>query len=222
MPGGGSRGCRLLHVGDSEVGHEEEEQGVGRNVKVEIDEAMNEKTTTADQTGELQSAGERMIELAGALQGSQEQNTQEPRATEPAKNARVREGFEIVIVRVVYDFSVEKGFVGRKDDLERAKTRADDGMIQENVPGVAPHGGALSRSGFERLQSGKPLEDLADTQPRDDQQRRKHDTGSRQQLLAGGTAENDDEGKDEKFRAETDDASAGRGKEEGRHGENGK
>jgi hypothetical protein len=35
------------------MGHKEEEQGVGRNVEIEIDETVDEKSAAGDQTGEL-------------------------------------------------------------------------------------------------------------------------------------------------------------------------
>jgi hypothetical protein len=49
------------------MSHKEEEQGVGRYVEIEVDEAVDEEAATGDQTGELQCAGERMIELSGTV-----------------------------------------------------------------------------------------------------------------------------------------------------------
>jgi hypothetical protein len=34
------------------VGHEEEKEGIGRNVEIEIDKAVDEKTRASRQTGE--------------------------------------------------------------------------------------------------------------------------------------------------------------------------
>lgn len=73
--------CDLLYFYSREVSHEKEKQGVGRDVEIEIDETMDEKTTGSHQTRELQGAGEGMTALAQSHEGLAQQNAQKPDTT---------------------------------------------------------------------------------------------------------------------------------------------
>ena len=42
---------------------QEEEQGIGRDVKVKIDQTVYQKGTTAEEPGEVQRGGERLVAL---------------------------------------------------------------------------------------------------------------------------------------------------------------
>src|ERR1700680_1573279 len=59
------RGCRgppnLLDFRGGEVSHQEKQQCVRRDMQVEIDETVDEKTRASHQTGELQGSSERII-----------------------------------------------------------------------------------------------------------------------------------------------------------------
>ena len=58
----------LLNFCGGEVRHEKKQQGIRRNVEIEIDEAMHEKTAAGYETGELQGPGKGIVELAQAHQ----------------------------------------------------------------------------------------------------------------------------------------------------------
>ena len=57
----------LLSFCGCEVRHEKKQEGVRRNVEIEIDEAMHKKSTAGHKTGELQGSGKGIVELAQAL-----------------------------------------------------------------------------------------------------------------------------------------------------------
>jgi hypothetical protein len=61
LPRGRCELRRLLNLCSSQVSHEKKQQGIHRNVQVEIDKAMHEKAAAGYQTGELQSPGKKLL-----------------------------------------------------------------------------------------------------------------------------------------------------------------
>jgi len=57
-----------LNFCGGKVRHEKKQEGVGRNVQIEIDQAMHKKPAAGHETGELQGRGKGIVELAQALQ----------------------------------------------------------------------------------------------------------------------------------------------------------
>jgi hypothetical protein len=106
------------------VSHQEKQESVGGDVEVEIDKTVNQKAAASCHAGELQRGGKRGIELAKPFYGLPEQNTQKPSATEPPEYARFGQGLEVVVVGMVDDSPVVKGFVRRINNLQGAKTRS--------------------------------------------------------------------------------------------------
>ena len=95
-----------LNLRGCQVSHKQEQERVRGHVKVEIDQAMHEEAGASHQTGELQGPGKGVAELAHSLQRFAEQNTEEPRTTEPSENAGFGESLEVVVVRVIDDLPI--------------------------------------------------------------------------------------------------------------------
>src|SRR5580698_10791675 len=105
---------------------------------------MSEKTETRYQTGELNGRNKSTLGLRQLPKRIEEQDTQKPYATQPSSNARFRKAFQVIVVRVIDNFSVIKRLISREDGLKGAKTSAGQGMVEENSPSVSPHGGAFT------------------------------------------------------------------------------
>src|ERR1700730_383639 len=67
-PTGGCGLAGLLDFRVGQVSHQEKQQCVRRDMQVEIDEAVDEKTRASHETRELQGSSERIIELPETLQ----------------------------------------------------------------------------------------------------------------------------------------------------------
>jgi len=53
----------LLNFCGGQMSHKKKQDGVGGDVQIEIDEAMNEEAGAGNQAGDLQSSGKRIVEL---------------------------------------------------------------------------------------------------------------------------------------------------------------
>ena len=142
---------RLLNVCGGQMSHEKKQQGICRNVQIEIDEAMHEEAAASDKTGELQGPGKRIVELAQALHGLGQQDADKPDAAKATGYARLCETLEIVVVCVIDCFPVVERFIRRKNRLEGAKSCPQKRMIEKDPPSVGAHGGTLACSHLENL-----------------------------------------------------------------------
>src|SRR6266849_4793819 len=161
----GSLQSRTENVGSGEISHEEEEQGVARDVKIEIDQTVHEEAGASDESRKMESGGERLVLQEQATEGTKEQNTEKPGAARGASDSGFRQSFEVIVVGVIDNFCVVLGFVGGENGLQGAKTGTGPGMFAEDSPSVQAHGGAFAGGYFEGLHGGKALEDLPDAQP---------------------------------------------------------
>src|SRR5580658_8634746 len=123
---------------------------------------------------------------------------------------------------VIDDFSVVKRFVCWEDQLEGTETSSDPGMVQENVPGVGSHGGALSAGDFERLEGRKALDELLYTQPRHHEKSKQEHGTPGKQMLSDGAAENQPENQDTDFHRETHKTASRGGEKQSADGHYGK
>src|ERR1700694_5965143 len=99
-------GSQRLYLGGSQVGHKKKQERIRRDVQVEIDQAMHEEAAASHQPGELQGPGKGVVELTKSFYGIAEQGAEKPGPAEPSENAGFSESLEVVVVRVVDDFSV--------------------------------------------------------------------------------------------------------------------
>ena len=132
-----------------QVSHEKKQHGIHRNMQIEIDETVHEKTDASQETGELQSPGKRIVQPSHALHRLSEQDSDEPGAAYAAGNARFCKSFQIIVVGVVDYSPVIECFIGWKNDLNGAEPCSPKGVIQKDPPSVPSHGGTLSPSHFE-------------------------------------------------------------------------
>src|ERR1700687_5927143 len=202
-------GSQRLYLGGGQVGHKKKQQRVRRDVQVEIDQAMHEEAVASHQPGELQGPGKRIVELMQSFQGLAKQDAEKPGTAEPSENAGFGEGLEVVVVRVVDDFSIVERFVTRINDLQSAKPRSDEGMMEEDLPGVPAHGGSLSGGGFEGLERRKTLQDLFDTEPGDHKKRQEQHSSAGKQLLPHRAPLNEHQRQYGQLNTETHNASPG-------------
>ena len=113
----------------------------------------------------MQGRGERLVAVQQLPQGDEEKNAEESGAAQSAGDAGFRQGFQVVVVRVIDDFPVVVGFVGGKNGLQGTQAGAGPGMVEENAPGVPPHGGTLAGGHFERLKRREAIENLLHSKP---------------------------------------------------------
>ena len=116
--------------------------------------------------------------------------------------------FEVVVVRVVDDFSVVLRLVGGKDGLQRAEAGAGVFVVEKDAPGVLAHRGALAGGDFETLERGEAVENLFDAEPGDEEEGEEEDEAAGEDVAATGAAEQRDQEEEAEFDAEADDASA--------------
>jgi len=83
----------LLDFRGGQVSHQEKQQCVRRDMQVEIDEAVDEKTRASQETGELQGSSERMIELPETLQRLDQEDAEKPGATDATEETRLGQDF---------------------------------------------------------------------------------------------------------------------------------
>ena len=185
------RGLGLRDVRGGQMSHKEEKKSVRGNVEIEVHKAVNEQARATHEAGQLQRSSEGLAKVAPFAQRLDQQNGQKPERSDSTQNSGLGEGFQIVVVGVIDDSSIVKGFVGRENDLKSAEAGAEDGVIQEDFEGVTAHRSAFSGGGFERLQGGESLEDLANSEPGNHEQSGKQDTESSKQLLSNHATEQD-------------------------------
>ena len=67
-------------------------------MEVEIDQAVYQKGTTAEEAGEVKRGGEGLVSLEDLAQGDEKQGSQEPKAADSAGDAGFGEHFEVIVV----------------------------------------------------------------------------------------------------------------------------
>src|SRR6266436_10036596 len=100
------RGNRTENVGSGEICHQKKEQGVARDVEIEIDKTMHEKAGAGDQTRKMESGGEGLVLQKQAPERMKEQCTEKPGAARAADNSGFGQSLEVVVVRVIDDLCV--------------------------------------------------------------------------------------------------------------------
>src|SRR5277367_3071276 len=98
-------------------------------MKVEIDEAVYQKATSAQKAREVEGSGEGFVDLQQLAQGNEKKRAEEPGAANAAGDSGFGEHFEVVVMRVVDDFSVVLRLVGGEDGLQRAEAGAGVAMV---------------------------------------------------------------------------------------------
>ena len=80
------------------MGGQEEEEGVGRYMEVEIDQTVYQKGTTAEQSGEVERGGEGLVSLENLAQRDEKKRAEEPGTANPAGNSRFGKHFEVIVM----------------------------------------------------------------------------------------------------------------------------
>ena len=204
-----------MNFGRCQVRHKEKKPEISRDVEVEVDQRMHEQSSTSHDSRKLQGSHKGKVILAEAREGFEQQSREKPGTTGTAQDACFGKGLQVVVVGVIDDFSVIESFVGRIHDLQRAESRACQRMVQENVPGASAHGGALAFSHFQRLERGEALQNLANAEPCNHQQRREQNRGHAQEMLSQAAATKKQIGEKRKLHTKAHDAAA-RSREEER------
>jgi hypothetical protein len=83
----------LLDFRGGQVSHQEKQQCVRRDMQVEIDETVDEKTRASHETGELQGSSERTIELPETLQRLDQEDAEKPGATDATEETCLGQDF---------------------------------------------------------------------------------------------------------------------------------
>jgi hypothetical protein len=99
------------------VSGQQEEQGIGRDMEVKIDQAVYQKGTTAEEPGEVQRGGERLVSLKNLAQRDEKKRAEEPGEAKSAGDAGFGEKFEVIIMCMVNYFAIVLGLLCGKDGL---------------------------------------------------------------------------------------------------------
>ena len=116
-------------------------------------------------------------------------------------------------MRMIDGLSVIKSFIERIDGLERAKTRAENWMVQKDAPSSMAHGGALVFVNFERLQAAETRQNLIYAEPGNERDGGNEDYAAGEKMPRTGALQKNNRNQEKKFDAKTDDSSARSGKE---------
>jgi hypothetical protein len=133
------------------VGCEKEEQSVSGNVEIEVNKAMDEKTETANKSGQLEGDHKSRRRLEQTPPGLKQPNAEERCTKEAAKNPSLGKSLQIVVVGMIDDLAVVESLIPRIDCLESSQTSAQDRMVQKNVPTAVPHGESFAVGDFQGL-----------------------------------------------------------------------
>src|SRR5260370_41313006 len=90
---------RTENVGRGEISHEEKEQGVARDMKIEIDQTVHEKAGASDESRKMESGGEGRVLQEQATEGTKEQNSEKPGAARGGSAYSIRQSFEVIVGR---------------------------------------------------------------------------------------------------------------------------
>lgn len=162
-------------------------------MEVEIDQAVYQKATTAEESGEVERCGEGFVSLEELAKRDEEQSAEEPGAADAAGDSGFRELLEVVVVRVIDDFSIVLRFVGRENGLQRAESCAGVFVVEENAPGVLTHRGALAGGDFEILERGEAVENLFDAEPGNEEESEEEDKSTGEDVATAGAAQQRDQ-----------------------------
>src|SRR5690349_12220098 len=106
-----------MNVARREIcGHEKQER-ISRNMQIEIDQAVCEEAATSYKTGGMQCGREGAIGLKQLAEKMIEKQSEKPGAAHASDYSRFSQGFQIIVVRMIDDFSVIQSFIGRINDL---------------------------------------------------------------------------------------------------------
>ncbi len=75
-------------------------------MQVKVHQAMRQESDTCHQAGKMNRGGKGAVPWWQAANRLEEQDSQEPGATESPWDSRLRQPFQIIIMRVVYNFAV--------------------------------------------------------------------------------------------------------------------
>src|SRR2546423_6385568 len=99
---------------------QKEQQRVPRNVQIEINKAMRQKAATRDKPRKLQSCQKGSFRFKQLPQRVIEQQREKPGTAQAASNSGFSQGLEVIVMRVINDFSVIQRFIRRIDNLQAA------------------------------------------------------------------------------------------------------
>jgi len=117
-------GCAELISEVARSANEKEQECVGGNMKIEVDERVNQESAARGESGQAESDRKRKaLLLQGSKRGKNEQ-CDKPGAAQASQNSGFGKRFEIVIVRMVDDFSVIESFIRGINELNGAEARA--------------------------------------------------------------------------------------------------
>src|SRR5947209_5785288 len=134
-----SRLVRLLDatVDGGERGEDEKHQRVRSRVEREVEEAVDERSRTTGERAECDAASDFVVRLH-SLERRAEEHDDEGEADQAADDPGVREYLQIVVVRLLKPESSARRVVARIDCAERAKARAEQGMVFDDLDRALP------------------------------------------------------------------------------------
>ena len=103
-----------------QASHHEKEQGISRNVQIEIDKAVNQKRSAGGESGEMQGGSEWLIGLQKLSQRYEKERAEEPGAQQTASETGFSERLDIIVVGMIDDLGVVQGFIRGINDLQRS------------------------------------------------------------------------------------------------------
>src|SRR5580704_7151757 len=120
----------------SDRGKNKKQQGVGGDVQVEIDHAVNQQPDTADKGPGVQGPRRRIVCPAQVRKSPPYQESNKSQHAQPTDQSGLGQKFQIVVVSVVDDKTVVITFIPWKYRLQSSQSCASPGMAADDPPGV--------------------------------------------------------------------------------------
>src|SRR6266436_5732891 len=103
-------------------------------MQIKVDEAVHQQSPAAGPSAQTKRVREGIVARFQEAQRTDEYGSDEPGAAKSADQACSGQSFQVIIVRMIYDFSVIPGFVRRIHLLQSSQARSQHRMIQKNLP----------------------------------------------------------------------------------------
>src|ERR1700734_1005832 len=214
------RGPRHLGLGREGIGggdgaEDQEQNGIGGDVEVEVDETVEKQTGDSGDGGGVDGSGE--VALFGFVRSASvaKQDGEESEAAESADDAKFGQEFDVVVVNVVNEMAVVVGLEFRIGGDEGTETGAADGIGEEEIEAAAGHRDAAGYRDFARTKDGEALDDSSGAEPGDEGEGCEDDEADGNGPLATARlARTGEKAEDGEFEYKADDAGTRAGKDQ--------
>src|SRR5258708_40376615 len=100
---------------------------------MKVDQAVHQQTPATGPSAQAKSIREGMVARFQKAQRADEQSSDEPGAAESADQACFGQGFQVIVVGMIHDFSVVQGFLRRIHLMQRYQNPSQHRMMPKKL-----------------------------------------------------------------------------------------